>query len=173
MRKIVLFIATSLDGYIARENGSIDWLFTDGDYGYEKFYNSIDTTLTGNATYKQALTFGEFPFKGKTNYVFTRHIPKKKDNRITFISGDIAAFGKKLKQQKGSGLKDIWIVGGGEINEIFRRAGLIDELIISIHPVILGKGIPLFNDQTGISELETTSSRVYPSGLVQVHYKFV
>ncbi|HET7153686.1 MAG TPA: dihydrofolate reductase family protein [Candidatus Kapabacteria bacterium] len=173
MRKIILFIATSLDGYIARENGDIDWLFTDGDYGYKKFYDSIEITLTGNATYKQTLTFGEFPFPGKTNYIFTRHIPKKKNPSVTFISGDIAAFGRKLKQQSGSSMKDIWLVGGGEINEIFRKAGLIDDLILSIHPIILGKGIPLFKDQAGRSELKIISSNTYPSGLVQVHYTFM
>jgi len=169
MRKIILFIATSLDGYIARENGDIDWLFTDGDYGYKEFYDSIDITLTGNATYKQTLTFGEFPFPGKTNYIFSRHITKSKDDRVTFISGDIATFGRKLKQQTG---KNIWLVGGGEINEIFHRAELIDELIISIHPIILGKGIPLFKGAANSSALTLISHNVYPSGLVQAHYKF-
>ena len=71
MRKVVLFIATSLDGFIARKDGSIDWLFSDQDYGYTDFYASIDTTLTGHATYKQTKTFGEFAFPGKTNYIFS------------------------------------------------------------------------------------------------------
>ena len=170
MRKIILFIATSLDGYIAREDGAIDWLFTDADYGYKHFYDSIDTTVMGNTTYKQALTFGEFPFKEKINYVFTRQAPKAKDERVTFISEDIATFGAALKKQEG---KDIWLVGGGQINEAFRQAGLIDELIISIHPIILGKGIPLFGDSSTISNLKMLSHEIYPSGLVQIRYQFI
>jgi dihydrofolate reductase len=73
MRKVKLFIASSLDGYIAREDGSIDWLYTDGDYGYMQFYNSVNTVLMGRKTYDQTLGFGiEYPYKDKKNYVFSQ-----------------------------------------------------------------------------------------------------
>ena len=79
MRKVTLFIACSVDGYIAREKGGIDWLFTDNDYGYKKFYSSIDTILTGRKTYEQALGFGEWPYPGKKCYVLSRKPDNKAD----------------------------------------------------------------------------------------------
>jgi dihydrofolate reductase len=109
MRQVKLFIATSPDGFIADKNGGIDWLFTDQDYGYADFYASIDTTLTGYKTYEDILGFGEFPYPGKTNYVFSRHPRQADNNPVRFISGEIAAFVQQLKQETG---RDIWLVGG-------------------------------------------------------------
>ena len=99
MRKLKLFIATSLDGYIAGPKGEIDWLEAGGntDYGYSVFYDSIDTTLMGYATYKLTLTFPRFPYPDKTNYVFTRgRLPPDTDH-VRLVSGDIAAFVRSLK----------------------------------------------------------------------------
>jgi dihydrofolate reductase len=167
MRKVKLFIATSLDGYIADKNGGIDWLFTDQDYGYADFYASIDTTLTGYKTYEDILGFGEVPFPGKTNYVFSRRHQHADDNPVTFISTDIAAFVQQLKQEPG---QDIWLVGGGEINEVMLQAGLIDELIISIHPIILGEGRPLFAGRTERQDFTLTGTKTFETGLVQLNY---
>lgn len=167
-RKVILFIATSLDGFIARKNGGIDWLYTDGDYGYEKFYASIDTTLTGGKTYRQALTFGGFPYPGKTNYVFTRTKPQGDRNPVTFISSDIVQFVRSLKHENG---KHIWLVGGGEINTILLNAGLIDEMVISIHPVILGDGVPLFRGMPRTTWFRLSDQRVFEGGLLQVTYE--
>jgi dihydrofolate reductase len=168
MRKVKLFIATSLDGFIADKNGGIDWLFTDQDYGYADFYASIDTTLTGYKTYEDLLGFGEFPYPGKTNYVFSRHHQKADDNPVTFISDDIAAFVQHLKQQPG---QDIWLVGGGQINEVLLQAGLIEELIVSIHPTILGEGRPLFAGRTQRQDLQLMGSKTFETGLVQLIYQ--
>jgi dihydrofolate reductase len=168
MRPVKLFIATSLDGFIADKNGGIDWLFTDQDYGYADFYAAIDTTLTGYKTYADMLGFGEFPFRGKTNYVFSRHHHQADDNPVTFISADIAAFVQQLKQQPG---KDIWLVGGGQINEVLLQAGLIDELIISIHPIMLGEGRPLFAGRTERQDFTLTGTRAFETGLVQLNYQ--
>jgi len=168
MRKVVLFTASSLDGFIATKGGGIDWLFTDGDYGYKRFFNSIDTTLTGFKTYKKALSFGEFAFSGKANYVFSRK-KRRPDHNVTFVSRNIPAFVQKLKKEKSK--KNIWLVGGGILNSLLLNAGLIDEMIISYHPVILGNGIPLFTDKSRESEFTLVRQKLYPSGLVQITYK--
>ena len=168
MRKVKLFIATSLDGFIADKNGGIDWLFTDQDYGYADFYASIDTTLTGYKTYEDILGFGEFPYPGKTNYVFSRQHQQAGHNPVTFIATDIAGFVRQLKQQPG---QDIWLVGGGQINEVLLQAGLIDVLIVSIHPVVLGEGRPLFAGHAGMQDFKLMASKDFESGLVQLTYQ--
>ncbi len=168
MRKIKLFIACSLDGYIAGPNEEIDWLFSDNDYGYSEFYASIDTTLNGYKTYEKTLSFGEFPYTGKKNYVFTRQSNRPEHEQIQYIQGDIVAFTRNLKQQQG---KDIWLVGGGEIISILYNYKLIDEYIIAIHPIILGNGIPLFVDLKIRQDLQVADCKSYPSGLVQIFYQ--
>lgn len=166
-RKIVLFIACSLDGYIARANGDIDWLFDDQDYGYAKFYESIDTVLVGRKTYEQASSFEEFPFKGKDCYVFSRSA-NNEDEIVKFVDGDIVNFTEELKSKEG---KDIWLVGGAEIIEVLLSANLIDTFIISIHPILLGNGIPLFKKQEVETKLVLKNSVKFSSGLVQLHYE--
>jgi dihydrofolate reductase len=168
MRKIILYIASSLDGYIARKNGDVDWLFTDADYGYTEFLASVDATLMGHATYKQVLTFGEFPYKDKLNYVFTRQLNLNNDENVEYVSGNIVAFTQNLKAQKGG---NIWLIGGSQIINVLLRANLVDEIILSIHPIILGSGIPLFAEQEHSHSLELTNTMAYPSGLVQVNYR--
>jgi dihydrofolate reductase len=175
MRKIKLYIACSLDSYIAGENGSIDWLFSDADYGYTKFYNSIDTILVGRKTYDQSLTFEEYPYKGKKVYVFTHKAEiekKKKIPDVEYIDDDIPEFVRRLIQQP-VGNKDIWLLGGGEIVSIFLNADLVDEIILSIHPIILGKGIPLFSNIKKRVNLRLLESIPFESGLVQLHYRIL
>lgn len=167
LRKIKLFIAASLDGYIARKDGGIDWLFTDADYGYGEFYSGVDTVLMGRKTYEQVLGFGEFPFKGKKNFVFTRQKDRAPEKHVSFFYGDVAGFSRSLKKEEG---KDIWLVGGAEIIAILNRERLIDEYIISIHPVILGSGIALFKEEGREAKLELLGSKAYSSGLVQLSY---
>jgi dihydrofolate reductase len=168
MRSVKLFIATSLDGYIAGPNDEIDWLFTDGDYGYKKFYDSIDTTLSGYNTYRLALTFGSFPYPDKTNYVFSRLHQHHEDTPVTFISADPCQLVSDLRKKDG---KDIWLVGGGQLNTLLLNAGLIDEMIISVHPIILGNGIPLFGGHPKQLKLKLLASEAFSSGLLQVTYK--
>ena len=166
MRKLKLYIATSLDGYIAGPNGELDWLEAGGglDYGYDDFYASIDTTLMGNATYQVTLTVGTFPYPEKTNYVFTRSAPPPDTAHVRFISGDIAAFVRALKEAPG---RDIWLVGGGQINTTMLNAGLIDELILTVFPVVLGRGIPLFVPGATRSDFRTMGCETYETGLIQ------
>lgn len=170
MRKVILYSASSADGYIAGENDDLSWLFTEGDYGYSEFYESIDTTLIGGNTYRIILGFGDFPYKEKENYVFSKAFAGKKDKYVEFIPEDIPEFVRGLKKKDG---RDIWLVGGGQINTLLLEHGLIDEIILSVHPAILGGGKLLFPGYNNTSDMKLISSIDYGSGLVQLHYKII
>lgn len=173
MRKVKLYIAVSIDGFIADKNGSVTWLeeFPNPDrldYGYFAMYDSIDTTLMGNATYQQVLGFDiPFPYSDKQNFVFTRNNAVTKDDNVTFISDDIIGFIKTLKQKKG---KSIWLIGGGQINTILLDADLIDEMIISYMPIVLGEGIPLFASATQLKSFRLLKSEIFGTGVVSLTY---
>lgn len=168
MRKIVLFVATSIDGYIAGKDGNVDWLFTEGDFGYQAFYDSIDTTLMGFNTFDFISQFEEFPYEDKKNYVFTRRKRDTKDKPVEFVYGDVVSFIQKLKEEDG---KNIWLVGGGQINSILLNANLIDQMIISIHPTALGDGIKLFKDERPNNfNFKLVKHEVFERGLVQLTY---
>ena len=169
MRKIVLFIATSIDGYIAGKDGNTDWLFTDGDFGYSEFYNSVDTVIMGYNTYSFIKQFSQYPYPDKKNFVFSRTRRKADGNPVELIFGDVISFIKKLKKQAG---KNIWLVGGGKINSLLLNANLIDQMIISIHPIALGQGIKLFKDES-LKKLHFNliSHKVFERGLVQLIYE--
>jgi dihydrofolate reductase len=169
MRKIILYSAISLDGFIAQRDGSIDWLNSfSGDYGYEAFLKTIDTTIMGNKTYRQVLTFGEFPYYAKSNYVFSRGSVLKTDqNLVKFISSEDIGIFKRMKDEEG---RDIWLVGGGEVNSLFLKNNLIDEMRLYIMPVVLGDGIKLFSEQEFGKLLELLSSRILSDGVVELFY---
>jgi len=165
-RKVTLFIASSLDGFIARKDGGIDWLFTDGDYGYGDFYDSIDTVLMGRKTYELARKLGE-RFVGKTCYVFSRQKRRASEKNVRFVSNP-KRFVKALVNGPGKG---IFLEGGGETISLLLNAGLIDEIVLSIHPILLGNGIPLFRNVKSQTKLELLKSKPYDSGIVQSKYR--
>jgi dihydrofolate reductase len=168
MRKISLFIASSLDGYIARTSGEIDWLFTDQDYGYTDFLAQVDTLIMGNKTYQQIIEFGEYPYKGKQAFVFSKTALTTRDNNVKFVISDWENFINNLRQSHG---RDIWLVGGGQTIQFFLKHGFVDELILSIHPIILGDGIPLIvKDSSLETELELKQVKSFETGLLQVSY---
>lgn len=167
MRKLILYIATSLDGYIARSSGEFDWLFSDQDYGYTEFFAGVDTVLMGRKTYEQALGFGEYPYKGTRGVVFSR-TPREPDANVTFISGDLASFVSGLKRGPG---KDLWLVGGAQIVAECVRHDLIDGFRLFVHPIILGEGIPLFAPGLPERPLQFVRSQSFDSGLVEVSYQ--
>ncbi len=176
MRKIKLYIASSLDNFIASENGSIDWLFSDADYGYARFYDSIDTILVGRKTFEQSLTFDEYPYTGKRVYVFT-HNAKTESNKkrmpgVQYINNNILDFVRSLIKERIPN-KDIWLLGGGEIASMLLNAGLVDEIILSVHPIIIGKGIPLFKNIEKRINLRLQESVPFESGLVQLRYRIL
>lgn len=162
MNRIILYIAASLDGFIARKNGEVNWLFTDQDYGYPEFYKKIDAVVMGNKTYKQALSFGE-SYKGKECYVFSRNKKGKKGN-ATFVSEDIKKFVKRLKG-------NVWLVGGSQIIKEFLNHNLIDEYRIFVHPILLGNGIPLFQGDFHEIKLKFMGAKSYSSGLIELKYE--
>jgi len=166
MPKVVLFIATSLDGYIAGPAGEIDWLFHDADYGYTAFFDSVETLVMGRKTYELSLSFGEWPYGDKPAYVFTRRSPPD-DPRVTFVAGDASGLISELRARSS---KDIWLVGGGALVSTFLQEGLIDEFVISVHPQLLGAGIPLFAPGAPHRALRLIGVTPFESGLVQLHY---
>lgn len=175
MRQIVLYIAASLDNYIARPDGDVEWLHSpdyslpNEDYGYNDFYKTIDTTLMGNSTYEVTLGFdGPFPYPDKTNYVFSRSTYNQDTEYVKFITGDIADFVRQLKNDKG---QDIWLIGGGQINTLLLNNDLIDKIILTLIPMTLGQGIPLFDGQTKETKFDLETSESYDSGLVQLTLK--
>lgn len=173
MRRVKLYIAISLNGYIADANGSVEWLEKlpnpdKLDYGYSDFYNSIDTTIQGNNTYQQIMSWGiDFPYAGKTNYVFTRKSGLKDTKDVRFISNDHADFVRKLKEQSG---KDIWLIGGGQINTMLLNENLIDELIIFTMPIVLPKGIDIFESLLQHRHLELLSTESHSTGAIKSIY---
>ncbi len=166
MKKIILYIASSLDGYIARENGDVDWLPENTASGYDEFYKTIDTVVMGKNTYKQVLTFGEYPYKDKSSYVFTRNNDQTKDENTEFVS-DVDKF---VKKNISNSEKNIWLVGGAEIISSFLNRGFVDEIILSIIPVVLGKGISLFKNIQNEVKLELIKTTDYDK-LVELHYR--
>ncbi len=165
MTTILVYIASSLDGYIARENGSIDWLPEVTESGYDVFYKSVDTVIMGKTTYDQVLTFGEYPYKDKKSFVFTS-TNQNKDENAEFVS-DVEKFVKDGFPGAG---KNIWLVGGAQIIASFLKQEAIDEIIISLIPVLLGKGIPLFKNIENETKLEFVKTEKYGQ-LVDLHYK--
>ncbi|MBM7703657.1 dihydrofolate reductase family protein [Metabacillus iocasae] len=173
MRNVVLYIAATIDGYIAKENGDVAWLHEAGgneSYGYEEFYETVDTIFMGRKTYEQVLTFGEFPYKGKKCFVVTSSPRTDTLNEdIAFISPqEVSPTIKKLKEADGN---KIWLIGGGALIQLFQQEHLIDEYMLFIVPLILGNGIPLFKNVNDQSVLVLTHQKSYESGFIELHYK--
>ena len=165
MTKVTVYIASSLDGYIAREDGRVDWLPENAVSGYSNFYNSIDSVIIGKTTYDQILTFGEYPYKDKKSFVFTR-TNQIKDVNVEFVPN----VEKFIEGHYPGAGENIWLVGGAQIIASFLKNQAIDEIIISFIPVLLGKGIPLFKNIEKEIKLELIKTKKY-SQLVETHYK--
>lgn len=169
MRDIILYIAASLDGYIARSDGAVDWLdkYHDADYGYRAFDESVDTVLWGYTTYAQSLSFGEDVFAGKEHYVFTRRHDDDDWGPVTFVREDAGAFVQSLKMKPG---KNIWLMGGGKILTTMLQAELVDEMMIFVMPELIGDGIPLFPSPGKEGQWALKNSRSFGNGVVLLHY---
>jgi dihydrofolate reductase len=164
---LVYYVASSLDGYIADDEGKVDWLpdaGPDQDFGYGEFIKNIDALLIGRRTFDQVLTFGDWPYTGLPTRVWTRRPLIDPPELVEPIAGsphevtaalDAESFGR------------VWLVGGAALAETLRREGLIDEWIITLIPLTLGSGIPLFGgaqEAMSISSVET-----YPGAILQLH----
>lgn len=172
-RKIVLYLAMSLDGYIAAEDESLEWLFQgdgQGDNGYSDFIETIDTIIMGKRTYDWVIKHieGEFPYRNKECYVFTKSTLPATEH-VQFINQDVRNVINKLKKQAG---KNIWLMGGGELASSFFQEGLIDEFIITIAPTILGSGIPLFKEGSYQFNLHLKGMKRF-NQFTELHYQVI
>jgi dihydrofolate reductase len=174
MRKLSLFIATSLDGYIAQPNDDLSFLKLvekEGeDYGYAVFTDTIDTLIIGRKTYDYVLKeIGSSHYDNgqRDVYVITR-TQRPDAGRTIFYTGNLAELVKRLKSEKG---KNIYCDGGAEIINELLKSDLIDEFIISIIPVLVGNGTRLFKDGRPWQQLELLNTRVFDTGLAQLHYR--
>jgi dihydrofolate reductase len=177
-RKIIVYIATSADGYIARPDGDVEWLNRRPhtvDYGMREFYPTIDTILWGRKTYDWLLNY--YRKRGKTkglfdtnlaNYVFSRKPPKRAVPGVEFVSEPVKAFAQRLRAAAG---KHVWMMGGGELIASFLDAGEIDEFDIHVIPVFIGEGIPLVAPRHRDVPLRLRSSMKYPDGVVRLRYE--
>jgi len=177
-RKIIVSIATSADGYIARPDGDVEWLNRrphKEDYGMRAFYRTIDTILYGRKTYDWALAYqkkhrikGSMFDKNVTNYVFSHKPPKKAAEGVEFVREPLKKFARRLRATPG---KHIWMMGGGELIASFLDAGEIDEFDIHVIPTLIGKGIPLVAPKRRDIELKLRSVRKYSDGSVRLRYE--
>ena len=171
MRKLILYIASSLDGFIADQENKLDWLTVyTGEYGYKEFMKDIDTVLMGRKTYEWVVAAGvSNPHPEQMNYIFTstpEHFTSTPNS--TFTSQDPVAFVKNLKEQKG---KNIFLAGGSGLISNFIEFDLVDEYILFVVPVLLGNGIPLFSRLSHTVQLETVSVKNYDDGMIEVRLK--
>ena len=172
-RKIIVHIATSADGYIARSDGDLEWLTSrpapEGFYGMNAFMKSIDTKILGRKTYEVSLRMGA-RFDSKSRHiVFSRHPPPADaPSSVEFVNDAIGPFVSRLREQPG---KDIWLMGGGEIIASFLDEQAIDEFVISVAPVFIGEGIPLIARRHRHVPLDLHSTERFDDGLVQLHYR--
>lgn len=178
MKKVILNLAVSLDGFIEGPNGEIDWCIMDDDMDFESFIASIDTIFYGRVSYD---AWGNFQpdattspaekemwegIHSKNKFVFSSQ--SRQDSKATFISSDIANRVAEIKRQGG---KDIWLYGGASLIKTFINTGLIDVYKVSVHPVVLGAGKPLFEDLKERIGLRLIETNVFKSGVVQLTYE--
>ncbi len=174
--KCSVFIAASLDGYIAKADGDIAWLINlspptpEEDYGYKTFFDSVDALVMGRLTYEAVLAFPEWPYADKKVFVLSHGqpaIPTLLKDRVEIIAGDTQALLNKLEK---AGYHHLYVDGGKTIQG-FMQAGLINEIILTTIPILLGGGIPLFGSLKAEVSLELLASRSYTNGFVQNHYR--
>ena len=172
-RSVIVHIAISADGFIARPDGDLDWLTSRpapaGFYGMSAFTKTIDTMILGRRTYEASLRLGaKFDSKNRT-MVFSRHAPPADvPQGVEFVNGAIAPFVSRLRKQPG---KNIWLMGGGDLIASFLDEQAIDEFVISVVPVFIGDGIPLIARRRRHVPLELRSTERFEDGLVQLHYR--
>ncbi|WP_254271872.1 dihydrofolate reductase family protein [Haloarcula marina] len=179
---IVLYVATSLDGYVATPDGGVAWLDEfdtseragggdeetgddDERGGYDAFFADVDCLVVGSRTYEQVLGFGDWPYADRPTYVATsRDLPRATDH-VELVDGDVAELAGCLRREYDT----VWLVGGAALAQSFLREGVVDQIRLNVVPLLLGDGIPLFGDgpRRSLDLVETTR---YPSGIVELCY---
>jgi len=169
MRKVILSLAVSLDNFIEGPNGEYDWCIIDPDYDFNSFFNRLDTIFVGRKTYEMSLKIDGHPpgFPKFKEYIFSTTLDKVKAGAM-LIKNDIKTEVEKIKNEKG---KDIWLFGGASLTSSLLNLGLIDELSLAVHPVILGSGKPLFQNIKDRTNLTLVDAKTYSkTGLVSLTY---
>ena len=169
MRKVILGLAVSLDGYIEGPFGEYDWCFTDQDYGMTDFFKNVDAAFMGRKSYEMTLVMGEVKLAGLPKlkeYVFSTTLDHVKEGAI-LIREDIESAVETIKNEKG---KDIWLFGGAGLTTSLMNLGLVDRLWLAVHPILLGRGKPLFQDIKNRVTLQLVDSKSYSTGLVSLTY---
>lgn len=168
MRKIILQVATSLDGYIEGPNGEYDWCFTDQDYGMTEFMQRVDAMFIGRKSYELLQSMEEMaaPWAHLKAYVFSSTLQSVKPGEI-LVRNDIESEVRRIRNEAG---KDIWLFGGASLTASLMNAGLVDEISLAVHPIILGSGKPLFSSLPARVPLKLLDTKVYSSGLVAMNY---
>src|SRR5215467_8963332 len=168
MRKVILGLGISLDGYIARPDGAVDFLFMPKDYSMGPFFKSVDTALMGRKTYEVALKMGGSFGGSMRSYVFSRTLPSGERDGIIFTSKSPAVLVAELRRSRG---KHIWLMGGGELIRDFLKADLVDELYIGVVPVLIGEGIPLFPPGFPQRNFALEKNETFSRGLIALTYR--
>jgi len=167
MRKVILGVGISIDGYIARKNGAVDFLFIPDDYPIGEFAKNCDIALMGRKTFDVSRKMGGSFGDSLRPYVFSRKKAAGERQGVTYTRQTPARLLAALRKQPG---KDIWLMGGGEMARAFLKADLVDELYLGIVPVLLGSGIPLFPAGFPQREFELLENKTYSKGLVSLRY---
>jgi dihydrofolate reductase len=169
VRKIILALGISIDGYIARRDGTFDFLFMPKDFSMAEFFASIDTGIMGRKTYEVAKAQNEGGFGPKLKtYVLSRTLPPGEREGKIFVNTSPQMLVEEIRRHKG---KDIWLMGGGEIARDFLKADLVDELHLGVVPVLLGEGLPLFPSGFPQLDFALTENKSFSRGLVSLKYK--
>lgn len=170
MRKIIAYLATSADGFIARPDGDVAWLDRPrppDDYGMTAFLRTVDTIVMGRVTWEVGQKLGGTAVEGKRNIVLSRTLPSYGCPGAIVESVDPAAFAENLRSKKG---RNVWLMGGAQVFGAFLAAGALDELVIHVVPVLIGTGISLLDTSPMQAELKLRSTRRFADGVVRLHY---
>ncbi len=167
-RQVKLCVACSLEGFIAGPKEEIDWLYDPKDFDMKSFYESIDTVVMGRKTYDFSVRMGHGAGMGMKAYVFTHDADPPDDSDVEFVSGSVTKFVEGLRKEEGG---DIWLMGGGDLAKDFFAARLVDEIILGVHPIILGGGIPMFLGGHDRIPYEFVSCDTYAKGLIGLTYR--
>ncbi|HCF26646.1 MAG TPA: deaminase [Cyanobacteria bacterium UBA11049] len=187
MSKLIYLVACTVDRFIARNDGSFDFFLMEGEHvadllsafpetipihlrgtlGITADNQHFDSVLMGRRTYEVGVKEGiTNPYPQMNQYLFSRTLPKSPDPAVELVSSDPVSFVRELKQKPG---KDIWLCGGGDLATVLFPA--IDEMILKMHPILLGSGIPLFSGTIPLTSLELTDSKIYKNGFMLLHYQ--
>lgn len=172
MRKVIVYIASSLDGFIARKNHDISWLEAynspDEDHGYTEFIKNVGTAIMGARSYEQSLIHPERVLAGIKNYILSsKQTVMSSGIETEFYNGDLGDLVQKIKQESD---KDIFVVGGGKVVSEFLNAGLVDDLFHFIVPILLTDGIPLYINLYSDITLQLVESTSYTTGITKLHF---